>query len=229
MSLVHGYQSLQELLEQDIRQDILSGTLPAGTRLVEAEMTGQYGVSRGPIREVLRALEAQGLVTRERGKGARVAAISIVEMRSIHETRMLLEERAAQQAVENVGETDLARAAQAWDRLKSTPVTAPQWLETNFDFHCAVYELSRNQVLVELIRSLMIRGQPFVELYLSDMEHRKQSAAEHEGIWRALLDGDVERFKTLTRQHLSGTAGQLEQMLKDSPSPDPEDPGGCIP
>ena len=92
-----------EQAAQSLREEILSGAIPSGTRLGEADLAGRLSVSRTPIREALSRLAAEGLVEIQPNRGARVATWSAEHLREIFELRLRLEPYAVRQAVPNLG------------------------------------------------------------------------------------------------------------------------------
>jgi DNA-binding GntR family transcriptional regulator len=206
--MVGRYQTLHEFVENSLRNDIIAGVFAPGSHLHEEKLTERYEVSRGPIREVLRALEAQGIVTRSRSKGVRVAELSVAEMEEIYELRVLLEGLAAERGVENATPEGITQVKAQYERLRANPGDTSEWLEANNDFHCAIYGLSGRAHLLDLIRQLMRRIDPYMRLHLADGENLVRSVDEHEEIWKALVENDAKRCAELTRQHLA-TAGAL--------------------
>lgn len=97
-----------EQAAQSLRDEILSGAIPSGARLGEAELAGRYAVSRTPIREALSRLAAEGLVEIQPNRGARVATWTAEQLREIFELRLRLEPYAVRQAVPHLGTDQLA-------------------------------------------------------------------------------------------------------------------------
>jgi DNA-binding GntR family transcriptional regulator len=208
------YRSLRELVESSLRQDIIAGVFPPGTHLLERELSERYEVSRGPIREALQGLEAQRLITHSRNRGVRVAQLSVEEMSEIYEMRVALEGLAAKIAVQAADGAGLEYVRTYFDVLSSAPTGDPRWLTKNNDFHCAIYELGQRPRLLDLIRVLMERVAPYIQLYLEEQEHLVHSADEHNELWRAFQQKDARRVVELTEQHLSH-AGEVMQTMLD--------------
>ena len=91
--------SLVELSVRRLRQDILSGLLPPGERLIEEQLTHQFGISRAPLREALRELAQQGLVEHSPRRGVRVAELSGTDVDELFGLRSLLERYAMELAL----------------------------------------------------------------------------------------------------------------------------------
>lgn len=216
--MTEGYRSLQTIIEARLRRDIIDGVFPPGASLIERELTERYEVSRGPIREVLRALEVQGLVVRHRTKGMRVASLSLEEMSEIYEIRIALETLAVTRAASLVDSGGVARVLAAHDELEKTgnavSVDTDLWLRLNNEFHCAVYAEANAPILLDLIRQLMVRVEGYTRLYLEDPAHIGQSVAEHEQMLAAFLSGDVTECVRLTRAHMELAGEIMSAQLK---------------
>lgn len=206
------YRTVQEIVERQLTLDIVSGEFPLGSHLSERELTERYNVSRGPVREVLKTLETQGLLVRTRSKGVRVATLSVAEMRELYEMRMELEGLAVRTAVQAATADDLARLETAFGRLDGARTDESGWLDENNAFHCALYETARRPRLLATIKQLMIQVEPYTRLYLSDHDHVQRSIEEHLPIWHAFRAGDAELCESLTREHL-GSAGEAMERI----------------
>lgn len=212
--MITDYRSLHQVVESNLRRDIIDGVFSPGTHLLERELVERYGVSRGPIREVLRALEVQGLLVRTRGKGVSVAELSLDEMSEVYEMRIALEGLAARLAVEAADQVGIEQVRVAYDRLQAAQSEERHWLTLSKEFHCALYQLSGRKRLVALIGQLIGRVEPYVRLYLEDPEHRVQTLEKNQEIWRAVLGHDAARCERLTREQLVIAGDSMERMLK---------------
>jgi DNA-binding GntR family transcriptional regulator len=185
-----------------LREDIVTGGLAPGERLVESRLSARYGVSRVPVREVLRSLAAEGLVVIEAYRGARVASLGADEAEDVFEVREAVERTSARRASQRAGEEALielevlvtrGRAAVADGRLEVLP-------ELNDRFHLAIARASGNPALVALQQQLSgtVRW-----LYASDVRVRApESWDEHAGILDAVQGGDTERAGDLMAEHV---------------------------
>jgi DNA-binding GntR family transcriptional regulator len=207
------FRSLQELVEHRLRGGIIQGEFLPGTPLLERELSERYGVSRGPLREALRALQAQGLVVHNRNKGVRVAQLSLKEMTEIYEMRVALEGLASRKAAEVAGQRDVGPVSAAYKQLVSIPIGDPTWLTANNEFHCSIYGTAERPHLLATIRQLMDRVEPYIRLYLEIPDHFSQSIEEHERIWQAFVDGDQEASEQLIQEHLEKAGKIMEVML----------------
>jgi DNA-binding GntR family transcriptional regulator len=187
-----------------LRGEILSGALPPGTELQEVALSGTLGVSRGPIREALGRLAAEGLVTVRPRRGAVVRALSTEEFLEAYQVREALEVMAVRLAVPRLTEADVAGLEGYIDEMTSCAERGDTqgFFEANSGFHRAFFDVSGNRMLVNLYGGLC--GQ--IDRYrLRSLELRgnvQRSIAEHKAILRAAKAGDVERAAHLVSEHI---------------------------
>ncbi len=169
---VDGGRALVDHLAATIRSRVLGGEIPTGTRLRQETLAAEFGVSRTPVREALRKLEAMGLVRLEPHRGAVVRGLSAREIREAYEVRADLEGLAAELAAERIREPQLRRLREA-ERLfrksiramiehrerrgaRSSPSAAEirDWVRANDVFHEAVHDAAGNERLRAAIADL---------------------------------------------------------------------------
>lgn len=158
-----------------MQRDIISGELPPGTPLRHQELSTLYGVSLIPIREAIRRLEMERLVESIPNRGARVAPISIEDLRDAYDTRMAIEGEALRKAVVNIGAGELTRM-RAWreEMVSNVRRSDTTFYELHRRLHFEIYEASGSAWLVHTIeilwrhteryRHLAARMKPFVDL-----------------------------------------------------------------
>lgn len=196
-----------EQAARSLREDILSGSLPAGTRLGEADLAERLSVSRTPIREALSRLSAEGLVELQPNIGARVASWTREELREIFELRLQLEPFAVAQAVlkmkgEELAELDhLAHTMRRRGRPgRNHDLVA--LVDLNRRFHALFIEIAANPPLAAALRAVThaaIVHQNFHD-YSSEALHR--SLAHHVELVAAARAGDADWAQAVMRAHL---------------------------
>ncbi|GIL00103.1 MAG: GntR family transcriptional regulator [Alphaproteobacteria bacterium] len=194
---------------------IRDGRYAPGQRLVEAELTAEFGVSRGPVREALRRLAAEGLVEIVPHRGALVRRLSLTEALELFEIRTELEALAARRAAARMGE--------ACVRERFQRDTAPIWREAarystadylaeNRGFHAAIYAAAGNSQLARVNRQLQLA------LILSQIspaltaETIAASLAEHRAIARAIAAGDAAAAEAASRAHMDRASRLLRAV-----------------
>lgn len=149
-----------EIAYRGIRTRILSGELPGGAFLIEEDLAGLIGVSRTPIRESLKRLNAEGLVVLKRYRRGRVAEISGRDVDEIYELRILLEPFAAGRAAKRLDEADLSRLDENVRRMERL---LPSWneqrvgafIELNAEFHMIIVEAAGTPRLRNIMKPLI--------------------------------------------------------------------------
>ncbi|MDN4612436.1 GntR family transcriptional regulator [Arthrobacter burdickii] len=208
-----------------IRRGIILGELPPGARVTEAALAARYGVSRVPVREALRALEAEGFVESKPYAGSTVAKIPLDDAEDLFAVRRAIEATIARRAARRAAEQFAADApSTGWfparraladildygDRAVAADALA-DLPELNIRFHLGVAELSGSASLAALLRQ--ISGK--IEwLYAADVDNRgKQSWSEHRLILAAIDAGNGDEAERLMAGHVeSSQHGYLERF-----------------
>jgi phosphonate utilization transcriptional regulator len=151
------HNSLPTLVERELERMILAGDLAAGAQLREHEVASMLGVSRGPIREAFRALEASGLVRLEKNRGVFVRQIGIEEADQIFELRAVLDEFAGRRAAQNASAAETAELRRLVDRMEDAVAHADVdgYHAANVAFHDRIVELAGNPKLTLIYRRLV--------------------------------------------------------------------------
>lgn len=195
-----------------IRTAIIRGELKAGESLRQDQMSQALCVSHIPVREAFRQLEAQGLVTIEPNKGAKVRVLSKDELREIMDTRIVLELGAIRAAVSSNALTDdvLESASLICNEFK-TENDIFKLEELNLQFHCTLYRPA-NGFLCDLIDQLHANIDRYVRRCYSENETHDNTYEEHMQLLEACRARDVELAYAILRTHLQTT----KTLLLDS-------------
>lgn len=204
-SPVPVFLTLEEYVAHRIREAILKGYFKPGQRLDQTELAERLGVSRSPVRDALRRLAAEGLVTMHPHRGAMVAELSPEELEEIYLIRRVLEGLAARQAVPNLTDEDL-EALQGILRCMDETVDAEEWIELNYRFHHTIYRAANRPRLLDIIDTLRNTVTPYIRKYIATPEYREKAQASHWRIYRACVEGDAEAAEQETVAHLQAVA-----------------------
>jgi phosphonate utilization transcriptional regulator len=149
--------SLPALVEKELERMILAGDLPAGGKLNESSVADLLGVSRGPVREAFRALEASGLVRLEKNRGVFVRQISVDEADEIYEVRAALDEFVGRRLAHTVSADEVRDLRARVDRMERAAAKGDvdAYVAANLQFHDRLVELTRNQKLLATYRRLV--------------------------------------------------------------------------
>lgn len=196
-----------------VKDAIRSGRLAPGQRLLESELTGRLGMSRGPVREALAQLQVEGFIDVAPHRGARVHQMSRAEMLQLFHVRALLAGEAAKLAAGRVDEgehrarleAELARQL----RLRANSDLAA-YAAANVDFHTLVDEMCGNRLLASLLDQLQTRVGPF--LSLAQSRDRDRLLEHHLQIAEAILAGDGAAAARAMRRHVAATLQTVMQL-----------------
>lgn len=199
-------QSLAMLVQESLHRSILSGEFAPGEKLNEVEIATRLGVSRGPVREAFRALEASGLLKTEKNRGVIVRVVSLREAEEIYEVRAMLDESVARKLANHMRPETLATLKGIITAMKAAKKTRDlaRYTELNVQLHGAMVEGVGNQHLIATYRQLVLQlgllRQAAIE---TDQSALSESVAEHEKIVNALANGDEDGAVALVREHVA--------------------------
>lgn len=200
--------SAPEMVREGLRQAIYDGAFEAGEQLRQGELAARFGTSRIPVREALRQLEAEGLVTLVANKGAVVTSLSLEEVLEFLDIRIGLECRALKLAIPNMAVEDFE---QLDDILRSYDgaASAAGWSEHNESFHFTLYDPCRLPRLLAMIRSTWGQIGRFSRTQLSLAAGKDRPMQEHRELVLACRAGDISRASTLLEEHIVQTQKSL--------------------
>jgi len=183
-----------------LRDQIVEGARAPGSRLVERDLAAEMEVSRIPVRDALRALVSEGLVTPRPRSWAVVRTFTTADVDELIEVRSALETLAFRRAAERGTAEQLAVLAGylTAEEQASLDGDAPSARRAGADFHETVVVMTSNQLLSELFASTRSR----MRWLLGQHSDLGTMAAEHAELYRALLERDGERAAVLARAHL---------------------------
>lgn len=194
-----------------LREGIATGALTEGEPLVQDEIAMALGVSRTPIREALRMLEAEGWVVFSPHRGAVVATLSTDEVRQVFEIRFALESLALRQSLPKLDTSAFDEAAAILDALEAENDIS-RWVDLHRSFHLRLYAAAGPR-LVGLIESQYDAVDRYLRLELLAMDNAADNRDEHRAILAACRLRDVERAIKLCEPHISGAGNDLAEAL----------------
>lgn len=190
-----------------LREDILARRLSPGERLVESDLTARFVVSRGPVREALRRLAAEGLVEQPPNRGATVRRLTAREIRELFQIRIELEVLAARLAAEAAEPRERERFAGAIGMIfDDAPRKVCEYLEENAAFHEAIMRLADNRQLHDLSARLHL---PLIMAQVGEaltVDVLRLSVREHREIADAILERRGALAASAMRAHLERAA-----------------------
>nr|WP_082664917.1 GntR family transcriptional regulator [Burkholderia ambifaria] len=189
---------------EQLRALILNGTLGVGVQLKQEVLAKRFGVSRIPVREALKRLEAEGLVTHAPHQGSVVASRSVHELLEILDMRVGLESRALVLAIPRMTLSVFEEAESVIARYDASDMPR-EWAELNLEFHMCLYRPCNRPRLLKTIENL-VRGVDIqLRAHQSSAAGRKSPQDEHRAILDACIARDVRRARDLLEAHLEHT------------------------
>jgi len=198
---------------QVLRQAILEGRLPGGRHLVQEDVAREMGVSRIPVRDALRRLATDGLVTPGSRGTYHVNPFTAKDAEDIYELRALIEGFAAEQATQRAEQHDIEILEQT---AKSIAEAAEHgdtdtYVQSNVEFHMSLYRLADNPRMLSMIRSLWLGRPPLTPIAFP--AYVRRSAAEHMEMVAALRQRDGARLRQLVVRHITSSKNELVRRL----------------
>lgn len=192
-----------------LREEILSGRLPPGARLVESDLVARCGVSRVPLREAFRILSLEGLVELSSHRGAAVKPLSGTELQELFGVRAAIEAFAARAAA---GRPEAAAGlATLIGRMREVVAAGDMegYGRLAAAFHEALVEAGSNRLLAGMYAQIRFRLRRYQSAMARVPQLPETSIAEHDAIVAAIAAGDAERASALATRHLDSLVAQL--------------------
>ena len=203
---------------RQIRAAIVSGEIAPGSKISEASLASQYGISRGPLREAIRRLEGSKLVQIQANVGAKVISLDAPQAIEIYEIREALEGLACRLAAERASPEDCAKLRSLLSRHEQQ-IRSDNWLsyhqqEGDLDFHYQIIQISGNARLFDLLCGELYHLMRLYRRQTGTQPSRpEQALKEHQQIVDALEDRDAELAELLMKRHISSARKTLLNKL----------------
>jgi len=202
-------QTAQELVLETLREAILGGVLPPGTRLRQEELASAFETSRIPVREALRVLEYEGLVSSEPHRGFTVTSLDADEVEEIYDLRTVLETHAVRLAVPLLTDADLEELGAVFRELMDAPDDDAR-LAARERFYQRLYSVTARPRLVGLI--IRMRLEVARSLRWLRVPH---SPEHHQAFWDAIQQGDADLAAEQLASHYRKIAALLRRYLRE--------------
>ena len=219
---VRQRQSTPTAVARVLRQAILEGVLKDGQALPQDELAAQFGLSRIPIREALRQLEGEGLVSVQPHRGAVVSSLSRDELQEMCDIRLALESLALRLAIARMDTETLAQACTILVRIDDEQDVATHWSAYNWQFHSTLYAPAQRPRLLALIKSTHDNVDRYLRMHVSLLNYKAQGQIEHWNLLEACRRRDATAALGILDEHIAGVALLLGTYLQ----PDKQPAGG---
>ena len=210
-------QSLTSAVADKLRDQIIRGEIPEGAQLRQDAIATQYQVSRIPVREALRQLDAEGLIAIVPNRGAIVPALSPDDVEELFSIRALLEPEVLKLSIPHLTEQDFSEAAAILRKYVSElrrddHVSA--WGRLNWQFHSILYSRAILPRFMAVIRNVNNSGERYTRLQLYLTHGIKRANEEHHTILELCRKRDVPAACTLLRDHILHAGQSLKEVLQ---------------
>jgi DNA-binding GntR family transcriptional regulator len=202
----------RSVIEETLRAAILDGRLPRSTALRQQELADLFGVSRMPVREALRQLEAQSLLNVVPHKGAVVAPLIDNDAVETYALRSVLESFALRLSIPLLDDSDLAQAGQYIEQLEAQ-TDYSEIGKLNRLFHMSLYHKAPNRKLLGLIERELNEEERFLRFHLSSMGLGKLTQDDHRALLEAARAKDIDKAVALLEQHLEKASATMRRYL----------------
>lgn len=209
--------SLADLVTKQILEYIIIGEFVPGQRLKEEELCRMFDISRPPIREAFKTLQAKGILEYKPRKGVFIAQFTDQDVFEVYTINTMLYQKATDLALDIITDEEIAELKRYLDKMimaaESEPCDVREYQIAHGDFHQFVIEVSGYRRIKELDRQL--RDQTFIFSYksLKERSHLENSLRYHREIFKAISDRNKEKALQLTEEHISNAISFLKGKL----------------
>ncbi len=194
-------------------QEIVSGKLRAGERLLIDDLAARFGVSKIPVREALKALEGKGWVESAPRRGTYVRRLSREELHELFELRLIVEPEITAMAAHRRRASHLQELA-AFIEEGEAAVQVSDFVTSsriNSQFHAVIAQAAGNSLAYAVIQDLELRLCRY--FFVAEWEERRKSILQHRSLYEAIRDQDVEAARKVTIAHLRHTEAMASRSL----------------
>ena len=214
-------QSLTSAVAEKLRDQIIRGVIPEGAQLRQDVIAAQYQVSRIPVREALRQLDAEGLITIFPNRGAIVPELSPDDIEELFAIRALLEPEVLKLSIPRLSPADLAHADEILNKYvkelrREDHIST--WGRLNWQFHSTLYSRAGRPHFMTIIRNVNHKGERYTRLQLYLTHGMKRANEEHHAMLELCRKGEVGSACKLLRQHIQYAGQSLKQAVAEKRS-----------
>ena len=210
-------QTIASMTVAALRERILRGDYPEGEPLRQDALAEELGVSRIPVREALRQLEAEGLVTFSPHRGAVVSSLSLDEIDELFQLRADIESDLLARATPAMTDEQLDRAVDVLDEFEIALATGEvtRWGPLNWHFHAALYAPANRNFTMGVLQKLHQHSDRYFRMEVLLAQGGGRANDEHRGIAAAVRDKNIKLAADLMRAHILGAGRSLVELLQE--------------
>lgn len=210
-------QTIASMTVEALRERILRGDYPEGEPLRQDALADELGVSRIPVREALRQLEAEGLVTFSPHRGAVVSSLSLDDIDELFELRAEIECDLLRRAIPKMTAEQLDRATDVLDEFQEALAAgeATRWGPLNWHFHAALYAPAERKFTMGVLQKLHQHSDRYFRMEVLLARGGERANDEHRAIAAAVAKKDTKLAQQLMRAHILGAGRSLVELLQE--------------
>ena len=207
---------LRDVVFNTLRQAILTGELKPGERLMEIHLANRLGVSRTPIREAIRKLELEGLVTMIPRRGTEVAQITEKSMSDVLEVRRAMDALCVELACERITDEELAELKKACEGFEQAVRTkdAKKIAQADVELHDIIVQATGNQRLIQLVNNLSEQMYRYRFEYIKDFTQHEKLVEEHRIMYESLVRKDAETASAAAKTHIDNQKKAIIKQIR---------------
>ena len=209
-------RSFSEHIAILLREAIRSGELPDGFELNQIALAEHFGVSRVPVREAMRQLQAEGWIDAKRHQRAVVRGFTTERVVEIFELRTVLETFLIEKTIATITEPEMQRLEALCDEMTASS-DHRHWLELNRVFHGALYASANSPTATELVDQLSSQVERYVRAHGEVIDREREAVEEHRAILRAVKARDVAASQDLVKRHIGHTLARFREAARTNP------------
>lgn len=204
-------ESTAAIIARRLREAIMSGALPPGGQLGEADLAGRFNVSRGPLREAMQRLVQEGLLRSERHRGLFVVELEPGDVYDIYAARVAVEQAATRRILRGDHKAAAERLARVHAEMAEAADSGDDEALSDADlrFHEMLVRASGSRRLVRMTRTLLVETRMCLSALQRTYEHASDRLAEHAGIIEAIRTGDESAALMLLESHMEDAVQRL--------------------
>ena len=215
-STMDDFLPLRDVVFKTLRQAILTGELKPGERLMEIHLANKLGVSRTPIREAIRKLELEGLVTMVPRRGAQVARITEKSMSDVLEVRRALDELAVELACLRITQEEKEQLKEACLNFEKIVITndVHEIAKADVAFHDIIFAATGNGRLSQMVNNLAEQMYRYRYEYIKDEKQHDMLVKEHRKIYDSIIANDTDSAKEAIRIHIENQEKAILRQIR---------------
>jgi len=206
-------ETVSERVYRIIKNAIIEGTLKPGERIVQENLTQQLNVSRTPVRDALQRLSSEGLVVLTAFHGAEVFELSKKSLEELYEIRIVLENFAAQKALEHIGEEEIKQLEDLNQSFIGSNGDIQKCMQYDRAFHDHLCKAAQLSYINDILQGIWNKCDPYKSLYFRQPKNIERTIFEHDQILKAMRSKQKTKLFDAIQEHLSDVVEDISSNL----------------